>query len=386
MLNSKLSIELILEVLQSILNEEEYSFVIKKINNNCLFTGNALSQIVEYLITGEKSILKGINDIDLFESIKVENLKEEHKYEDYRGNVYSSIPNKDFFFLYPEYSGKVSLVKIHCYYSSLTEYFEKEYMSNWTNLYMTKDELYIGDEFNKFILTKELKVNLYLPNGYFILALDKMQNKIIKSNNRYKEADFIYYYNNDKQISVTKYSITNSTYGSKLIHNCKIHKKVHKLARNSYDSNYIEFINKCNKVTEGIKKKYLEYAFYLKHIIDFTNKTNKDIEDLYNRTVYEYVELVEKYYKEEDTVSLSLLFEKKWKEIWDIKYEINNICKEKGYPICEEDLILQFNFNNPPSEILKLKDRISSTIFLERNIVFNLLIIETPDLLEKLNE
>lgn len=385
MFNSKVSIQLILDVLKRILNDEEYNFLIEKLNNNnCLFSGNALGQIVEYLFSGDESILQEINDIDLFEYISIEDLKEEHRYEDYRGNAYSSIPSKEFFFLYPEYSGKVSLVKIHCY-SLITDYFKREYMSNWTNLYMTKDELYIGNKFNKFILTKELKLNSNLDRTYFILALDKMQNKIIKSKNRYKEADFIYHYFDDNQqprIS-DKYQITNSTYGCKLIHNCKVHKKVHKLARTSSDSNYIEFVNKC-KVTENINKKYLEYAYSRRYIIDFTNKSDGEIENLYNLTISSYVKIIEEYYKHENIICLSHVFEQKGKEIWDIRYEINKTCQEKGYPIYEEDLILQFNSNISSAEILKMKNRISNSSFLKKNIVYDLLLLENPNLLKDL--
>jgi hypothetical protein len=166
----------ILSVVSSLVSAEEYFIFTSALEAGALYTGNSLGQILEYILTG-RDTLSQINDFDLFKWVTKKEL-DSFSYTDYRGSVNYDIPeNYKISMGLPEYSGKVSLVKVHSWAAtSLKEYFTKYPMGNWVDCWMTKDEVYLGASFVEF--TQEGKLNLNTENFYKREAVAKYEKKL----------------------------------------------------------------------------------------------------------------------------------------------------------------------------------------------------------------
>lgn len=170
----------ILSVVSSLVSAEEFGIFTSALEAGALYTGNSLGQILEYLITG-RDTLGHINDFDLFKWVTEEELKN-FEYVDYRGDVQYQIPEVyEVRMGLPEYSGKVSVVKIHSWAGSgidggVKKYFTKYPMANWVDCWMSKDEVYLGASFVEFIQEGKLKLNR--NNSYLMEALPKFIKKL----------------------------------------------------------------------------------------------------------------------------------------------------------------------------------------------------------------
>ena len=168
----------ILSVVSSLISKEEFAIFTSALQAGALYTGNSLGQILEYLITG-REVLRHVNDFDLFTWLSNEELKA-FEYTDYRGDSYYSIPEVyEVRMGLPEYSGKVSIVKIHSGAGNGTGakgYFTNNPMANWVDCWMTKEEVYLGDSFKEFLLGKKLKLNR--NNSYLMEAFPKFEKKL----------------------------------------------------------------------------------------------------------------------------------------------------------------------------------------------------------------
>lgn len=177
---SAITTSAILSVISSLVSAEEYTIFTSALEAGALYTGNSLSQIIEYLSSG-RDTLGQINDFDLFNWLTEEELKR-FEYTDYRGDSQYQIPdNYSVHMGVPEYTGRVSIVKIHAWtgagkLAGAKYYFTHNPMGNWVNCWMTKDEVYLGASFEQFIQDRELKLNK--RNTYLIEALSKFEKKL----------------------------------------------------------------------------------------------------------------------------------------------------------------------------------------------------------------
>lgn len=166
----------ILSVVNSLVSAEEFAIFTSALEAGALYTGNSLGQILEYLLTG-RNTLSQINDFDLFKWVTKKELNS-FTYTDYRGEINYNIPeNYKISMGMPEYSGKISIVKVHSWAAtSLKEYFTKYPMGNWVDCWMTKDEVYLGASFVEFIQESKLKLNT--ENFYKREAVIKYEKKL----------------------------------------------------------------------------------------------------------------------------------------------------------------------------------------------------------------
>lgn len=166
----------ILSVISSLVSAEEFAIFTSALEAGAVYTGNSLSQILEYILTG-RDTLGQINDFDLFKWVTKKEL-DSFTYTDYRGSINYDIPeNYKISMGMPEYSGKVSLVKVHSWAAtSPEEYFTKYPMGNWVDCWMTKNEVFLGASFVQFI--QEGKLNLNTENFYKREAVVKYEKKL----------------------------------------------------------------------------------------------------------------------------------------------------------------------------------------------------------------
>lgn len=417
------TVEKVLGILNKVLFPDEYEYLIQSLNEEGILAGEVLAKIVEILeIERVRKIKVDLSySFILFNSsvdvLTVESARDfcEHKdyYWKYPQNLRFSKLNKEV--------GRVEKLGLfNCAVSKeLEKYVNQINQVNWVDVYMSKSRLYISDQFKEFLRTGVLsvsKVNAYCDYKSIINALNRYYKKLTSQKDLlysdiqiqpYKEKPFIYSISgnfrlegegkNERKINnfrqkfktveyVTNDLVSRSLYGRDIvISNIKVNTKI--FCKSFYVDTGNEaamltmnkFININFDALTELEFRYLWHYLFHGKCLSFDISTQQLREHIADRK-QEYVKDISEAYSRKDKVQL-------YESIGDLGKE-HRLFRDKlirelhllDLPGGVGEINLEFNTEITPKEVKELL--IGGDIkFFKRNIVYDLLVVESPELL-----